>query len=87
MDAAGTKAQWLSTLALERTEVGITCYTFDLEGVVNACIGVRARDSAHHARVRIIADEVHTHATKETGQLFARAAERGFSMSISPDLL
>ena len=82
LDATGTKAQWLSTLALERTEAGMTCYTFDLDGVIDALIGVKLRDPGQPARVRIIADDVHTHGSKEAGQLFARAQGRGVEVRV-----
>ena len=74
LDASGTLSGWLSMLGMERGEVAIACYTFDLSEVVSACIGVRRRNPASPARIRILADEGHTESMKGTGQEFARAS-------------
>ena len=86
LDASGTLSGWLGMLALERREVGITCYTFDLAEVVTACMGIRGRDLARPARVRILADETHTEANKATGQEFLRAAGRGVEVRVGRGL-
>ena len=58
LDASGTLSQWCSVLSAERAEIGITCYTFDLEPLIDACITARGRDPARPHVVRIIADEL-----------------------------
>ena len=86
LDASGTLAGWLSALELEDQEVCIACYTFDLDQVVNACIGVKRRArlgaAGAQARVRILADEAHTEQMRNTGQVFSRAVQDGIEIRV-----
>ena len=86
LDASGTLSGWLSILQLEDQEVCIACYTFDLEEVINACIGVRRRtrsgSAGAQARVRILADEGHTESMRNAGQAFSRAVQDGIEVRV-----
>ena len=76
LDAHATMTQWCGVLASEKAFVGLVCYTFDLEGVMQGLIGVRRRGG----RVCVLADERHTHDSRTTGQLFARGQSEGIEI-------
>ena len=50
--------------------------------IVSACMGVRRRNPADPARVRILADETHTESMKGTGQEFLKAAQAGVEVRV-----
>ena len=76
LDANGTVTQWCGALATESVFVGVLCYTFDLDCVLRALIGVVAR----RGRVCVIADESKTHESRAAGQAFAQAQARGIEV-------
>ena len=82
LDAAGTRAQWFGTLSAETQFIGVTCYTWDLDPMIDGLLGVKMRGSGS-ATVRVIADEGKTHEERKTGQQFARATERGVEVRLA----